>query len=58
MTYKVFVSYRRPGEGIRWLIFRASTVKNANARVEVIAESAIVYHVRIEREGAHHGKTD
>ena len=51
MIYKVFVSYRRPGEGIRWLIFRASTIKNVNARVEVIAESAIVYYVRIERCG-------
>ena len=51
MIYKVFVSYRRPGEGILWKIFRASTVKNANARVELIAESAIVYHVRIERCG-------
>lgn len=51
MIYKVFVSYRRPGEGIRWKIFLASTVKNANARVELIAESAIVYHVRIERCG-------
>ena len=51
MIYKVFVSYRRPGEGIRWLIFRAPTLKNANARVELIAESAIVYHVRIERCG-------
>lgn len=51
MTYKVFVSYRRPGEGIRWKIFRASTVKNANAGVELIAESAIVYYVRIERCG-------
>lgn len=49
MTYKVFVSYRRSGKGICWKIFRASTVKSANARVELIAESAVVYHVRIER---------
>lgn len=51
MIYKVFVSYRRPGEGIRWLIFRAPTVKNANVRVKLIAESAVVYYVRIERCG-------
>lgn len=51
MIYKVFVSYRRSGEGIRWLIFRAPTLKNANARVKLIAESAVVYHVRIERCG-------
>ena len=45
------VEKMRPGEGIRWLIFRAPTLKNANARVEPIAKSAIVYHVRIERCG-------
>lgn len=51
MRFKCFVSFRPASGGRKWKIFHSASLDSVITTINVIAESAIVYHVRIERCG-------
>ena len=51
MRFKCFVSFRPASGGRKWKIFHSASLDAVITTINVIAESAAIDHIRIERCG-------